>query len=131
MKIFNRFQRKLQKTQQLEKHTRPKVPERAQQRREHAAIKRRAKRRGGDGVEPQLPVAHAQGKEKPRKREDEAEERVERARQARAIAFAQPQRAQQIIEQGERQSREHCRREQTQLGVDRDLHASGTENAGK
>lgn len=118
----------MQKTQKLKEHAGPEVPEWAQHRREHAAVEHRAESGGGEGIQPQLSVAHAQSEEKPRKREEEAKERIERIRQARA-APPQPQRAQQVVEQGERHASEHCRGEQAELAADRDLHASGAENA--
>lgn len=110
--------------QQFKQHARPKIPQRAQKRRENAEKERGAERGGDERIKPQLAAADAQGEEEERNREDRAVERVERRGEAAFRAAAQAQGAQQVVEQRERHAQQQRRAQQPDLLVDGDAHLS-------
>lgn len=124
MKFFKRFYRESQQPQQFKERARPEIPQRAQQRREDAEEERRAERGGHNGIEPQLAVPNAQCENEKRQRERQAVKRVERFGKALPGAAAQPQGAQQVVEQRERHAEQERRGKQPKLCVDGNAHIS-------
>lgn len=102
--FFREQKRSAQKTQKRGEAVRPEVPERTKERGEERKAQRRAGEHGEEHIEAQLAPADAEREGEQRGGEEQAEERVERAGQGAVCAAAQTQRAQTVVEQGERRA---------------------------
>lgn len=84
----------------------PEGPQRAQEPRCREEVERGAAERAEKHEEAHFSAADAQGKEKYAEREQYAVERIERGGEERVMPAVQPQRAQQIVKEGERRTQQ-------------------------
>ena len=124
-----RAQREGYDREQREEHARPKVPQRAKEPRAERKVKKRAEQRRKDHIEPQLAPADAHRKEEDEQRKDDAVQRVERAREERALAPPQAHGAQQIVEQREGKAEQQGGGKALCLRRERKAHLSAPEQA--
>lgn len=127
--FFYQQKRRAQKTGEGKETVGPEVPKRAEERREEREAQVRAKGDEGEHIEPQLALPDAQREGEKGGGEEETVERVEQVRQGAAGAAAQAERAQAVIEQGERRAEKKGAPEGVELCADLDAHGSASEQA--
>lgn len=127
--FFHQQKRCAQKTGEGKETVGPEVPKRAEERREEREAQVCAEGDEGEHIEPQLALADAQREGEKGGGEEETVERVEQVRQGAAGAAAQAERAQAVIEQGERRAEKKGAPEGVELCADLDAHGSASEQA--
>ncbi len=125
--FFRQQERRTQKAGEGKEAGGPKIPKRAEQRREEGEAQDRAEEGEGEHIEPQLALSDAQREGDERGGEKEAVERVEQVGQGASAAAAQAQGAQTVIEQGEGRAEQERAPEGAELGAEVNAHASAPE----
>ncbi|MBQ9458780.1 MAG: hypothetical protein IJU66_02500 [Oscillospiraceae bacterium] len=129
MKVFQCFSGQPQKTRHFERRSRPKAPQRAQQRGKSAEVESRAGKRTGERVKAQLPAADAQREREQGRREQRAVSGVERICEPWIVPAPRTQRAKQVVEQRQRHAQQNRGGKRAQLSVNAVCHSSAAEQA--